>query len=85
MVSTRLQRDVSRRSFCTLAGFAQGEHFGMRLPGTLVPALSYDLFAMRNHTTHARIRLRGIEAAFGQTQGLRHMRNVNGGEVHGNI
>jgi hypothetical protein len=71
------QRHVGRRATRPFARFAQGEHFGMRLARALVPALPEHVFAAGDDAAHARIRLRGGEAALGQAKGLRHVHVVD--------
>src|ERR1700722_8096601 len=84
----RLQRDVGRSTMRAFAGFAQCEYFRMRFAGTLVPALPQHFFAPGDDAAYAWIRLRGVETALGQPQGLCHVHMVDGMEgvwtsIHG--
>jgi hypothetical protein len=49
----------------------------MRFAGTLVETRADHVVAMRDHATHARVRLGGAQAAPGQAQGVRHVSVIN--------
>ena len=72
MVRAGLQRHVGGGATRPFAGFAQRVYLGMRLAGTLVETRADHLVAMRDHATHARIRLGRVQTALGQTQAMRH-------------
>ena len=77
VVRAGLQRHIGGGATRPLAGFAQRVYLGMRLTGTLVETRADHPVAMRDHATHARIRLGGAQAAFGQAQGVRHVSVIN--------
>ena len=80
VVAAGLERDIGRRAASALARCAQCVHFGMRLAGTLVPALADDFVAVRDHAADARIGLRGEQTLLGQAQRTRHVTMVGGAE-----
>ena len=75
-----LERHVHGGTTRPFTRFAQGEYFGVGFAGALMEPGADDLVAMRNHATHAGIRLGSEQPALGQLQRVRHMRMVDGAE-----
>jgi hypothetical protein len=80
MVCAGFEGDVGGGAACTLARFAQREHFRMRFAGAFVETATQHGLAAGNHATDARIRRRRVQAARGKPQRLGHVRVVEGVE-----
>ncbi|MNV55171.1 hypothetical protein D3C71_1473960 [compost metagenome] len=76
----RFQGNVGGSTTRFGAGFAQGEHFGVRTASALVPALPDHALAMGDHTADHRIGTGGIGTPFGKPQCGRHVQVVKDGE-----
>ena len=66
------QRNIDGCTRGQLSGLLQRENFSMRLTGPLVPAFTCNPAVPDNDTTNPRIRVGGIQPAFGQPQRTLH-------------
>jgi hypothetical protein len=65
-----------------LLGSANGGHFRMRLPGTLMPPFRNDALAFCNDTANPGIWMSCLEAPLGERQCARHCKSIKFGKHH---
>ncbi|MNI57649.1 hypothetical protein D3C73_1127220 [compost metagenome] len=80
VMRARFQSDVGGGTTRFGAGLAQGEHFGMRATGSLVPALPDHALAMGDHAADHRVGAGGIGGTLGEPQRASHVQVVKDGE-----
>ncbi len=80
MVAAGLERDVSGGRTCFLSGKVQGEHFGMLLPRTAMPAFADDPAILDDDAADTGVGSGGVESEFGKAQRPRHHFVVSGTE-----
>ena len=82
-MTTGFQADISGATLGLVTRLLQGIDFRMGLSCAVMPSFA-DLFALRieNHTAHARIRVRRVQAFAGKVEGQRHAVVIERAEVH---
>ena len=85
MMTAGFERHVGSRSTGFVARDSQRMHFGMRFSRALVPPLANDHTIANDDATDARIRRRGVQAAFGQAQSLCHVLVICGRKHAGGL
>jgi len=71
-VAARLERYIGDRTPRAIGGGAQRQDFSVGFAGSGMPPLADYLAIAHQHAAHARIRIRRIQAQFGQFQRARH-------------
>src|SRR6185437_665703 len=72
VMAARLQRDIRSRPGRFGSGSSQGVDFRVRLARSLVPALTYDLLALRDDAAYPRIRVGRLQPVHGQSDRAKH-------------